>query len=362
MPAAVHIADRGPGAAPGAERPTALGARAHLAAVGRRAGELGGRLVLLPWRVPLAVAGGLLDPVRADVQRSVRRAFGLRGEPPPRATDPARAFLAPGSVAREVHGDLPSMVIGGLAALLLQTLHPLAMAGVADHSNYREDPIGRLRRTAAFVGATTFGTSEAAERAIAQVRRVHRRVVGTAPDGRPYAAGDPDLVTWVHVAEAWCFLQAAQRYGPRRLSAAELDRYLVETATVPRALGARWVPESMDEVEGYFRRIRPELHAGAQAREARDFLLRGVGRRPNDRAVYTVIVAAAVSLLPDWARRELGLSAAPIAGPSVDAMLVTPLGRAFCATVRWSVPPPDRVHARAKARRTASGPADAPAA
>lgn len=360
MPRAVHVGDGGPTAAPGAERPTALGAREHLAAAGRRAGELGGRLVLLPWRVPLAVAGGLLDPIRADVQRSVRRAFGLRGEPPPRTTDPARAFLAPGSVAREVHGDLPSMVIGGLAALLLQTLHPLAMAGVADHSNYREDPIGRLRRTAAFVGATTFGTTEAAERAIAQVRRVHRRVVGTAPDGRPYAADAPDLVTWVHVAEAWCFLQAAQRYGPRRLTAAELDRYLVETAAVPRALGAHWVPESMDEVEAYFRHVRPALYAGPQAREARDFLLRGVGRRPNDRAVYTVIVAAAVGLLPDWARRELGLAAPPIAGPTVDAVLVTPLGRAFCAAVRWSVPRPDR--ARAASRRTASGPADAPAA
>lgn len=314
----------------------------QVAAVGRQAGRVGEQLVLLPLQVPLGMADALLAPVRADVRRSVRRALGVPGKPPPHDPDPEHAFLPPDGMARVVHGDLPSMVVGGLAALMLQTLHPLAMAGVADHSNYREDAIGRLRRTASFVGTTTFGSAEDAARAIEQVRQVHRHVVGTAPDGRHYAASDPELLTWVHVAETWCFLQASQRYGTRRLSAAARDRYFAETAVIARALGATWVPESEDEVDAYFRRVRPDLHAGAQAMDARDFLLRGVGRRPNDRAVYTLIVVAAIGLLPRWARRELRLAAPPVIEPLVDELVVAPLGRAFCSAVRWTVRPPGR--------------------
>jgi hypothetical protein len=112
-------------------------------------------------------------------------------KPPPIASDPEESYLPPDGVARLVHADLPSMLIGGISALLLQTLHPLAMAGVAEHSNYQADPLGRLRRTAAFVGTTTFGTVGEAEAAIAQVQRVHRRVKGIAPDGRPYSAATP---------------------------------------------------------------------------------------------------------------------------------------------------------------------------
>ncbi len=200
--------------------------------------------------------------------------------------DPDDAFLAPESVARRVHGDLPSMLIGGLSALLLQSLHPLAMAGVADHSNYRDDALGRLRRTASFVGYTTFGTVEQADEAIEQVRRVHRRVHGVAPDGRPYSADDPDLVTWIHVAEMASFLASCQRFGRRPVTAAERDAYWADTAPVARALGAEWVPATADEATAYLQRVRPALYAGPQALAARDFLLRGVGRRPNDRAVH----------------------------------------------------------------------------
>ena len=234
-----------------------------------------------------------------------------------------------------MHGDLPSMVVGGLAALLLQTLHPLAMAGVADHSNYREDSIGRLRRTANFVGATTFGTVEQATRAIEDVRDVHRHVHGRAPDGRKYSANDPDLLTWVHVAEMSSFLAAAERYGPNRFCADERDRYFQETAVVARSLGARWVPETMDEVQAYFKRIRPELYAGPQAMDARNFLLRGVARKPNDRVVYLGIVAAALEIVPRWARNELGIPALPLVG---DVMVV-PFARAFCGALRWTLRP-----------------------
>lgn len=223
------------------------------------------------------------------------------------------------------------MVVGGLAALMLQTLHPLAMAGVADHSNYKEDAIGRLRRTAAFVGATTFGTVEQAERAIENVRDVHRTVHGRAPDGRRYSANDPELLTWVHVAEVSSFLASAERYGPHRFRAGERDRYYAETAVVARSLGARWVPETANEVEAYLKRIQPELYAGPQAIEARDFLLRGVARKPNDKALYVGIVAAALAVVPRWARAELGIPTPPL----VDEVVVVPAARAFCGALRW---------------------------
>ena len=99
------------------------------------------------------------------------------------------------------------------------------MAGVAEHSSYQEDPLGRLRRTASFVGTTTFGTVADAEAAIAQVHRVHRRVKGIAPDGRPYSADDPELVTFIHVAEVANFLASSQRYGSRPLTPEECDEY-----------------------------------------------------------------------------------------------------------------------------------------
>jgi uncharacterized protein (DUF2236 family) len=284
------------------------------------------------------LADALIEPIRRDLSRDVRRSLGVGERRPEAAMDPTDAFLAPGSVARAVHADLASMMVGGLSALFLQALHPLAMAGVADHSNYKEDPTGRLRRTAHFVGATTYGSTEDARRAIDLVRRVHDTVHGVAPDGRPYSAHEPELLTWIHVAETDSFLRGVQQFGPWRFTDDECDRYFDETARVALELGARWVPRSRAEVAAYYRRIRPELYAGAQAFEARDFLLRGLARRPEDRAIYGVLVSAGVSLLPPWARQELGLPTPPL----VDAVVVRPLARTLCAGLRWAVPPRPR--------------------
>src|SRR4051794_41452768 len=130
---------------------------------------------------------------------------------------------------RRVHGDA-AMVVGGLRALLLQSLHPLVMAGVAQHSDYRDDPWGRLQQTSFFVAVTTFGPAREAERAIARVEGVHRRVRGTATDGHAYAASDPHLLHWVHLAEVDSFLAAYQRYGTgAALSQDERDDYIADT-------------------------------------------------------------------------------------------------------------------------------------
>ncbi|MGP0032193.1 MAG: oxygenase MpaB family protein [Acidimicrobiales bacterium] len=297
----------------------------------QRATALGGTVA----SAPLRLVDDLTAPARAGLTRDVRRSIGITVAPAPPSMDPEEAFLAPGSVARAVHADLPTMLIGGLGALLVQMLHPLAMAGGAEHSSYQSDPLGRLRRTADFVGTTTFGTVTEAEKAIEQVQRVHRRVRGVSPDGRAYSADDPELVTFIHVAEVSSFLASARRYGPRPLTPDECDQYYVDVAPVAMALGAAWVPRSAAEVESYFGRIRPELYAGPQARQARDWLRRGVAKRPEERAVYAVLLAAAIGTLPTWARRELGLAPPAPLDVLVDTVAVVPLSRMVSAGLRW---------------------------
>jgi uncharacterized protein (DUF2236 family) len=230
-----------------------------------------------------------------------------------------------------VHGDLSSL-IGGLRALLYQTLHPLAMAGVAEHSDYRRDPWKRLHRTSRFIAATTYGTSAEAEAAVAHVRQIHERVRGIAPDGRAYSANDPVLLTWVHATEVDSFIAAYRRYGPALLTDADVDRYIGEMAVVARAFDADPVPTNraeLDEVLGAY-----ELHATGEAREAARFLMfppMPLTLRP----VYALVSASAVELLPLRAQLELGLVVPPLAGP----LGVRPATQAFMRTIRWALGP-----------------------
>ena len=171
-------------------------------------------------------------------------------------------LFGPASMVWEVHADFTSMMVGGIAALLLQMLHPLALAGVWDHSNFRQDLLGRLRRTSLFIAGTSYGGVADAERLIDKVRSIHQQVVGQAPDGRPYAASDPALLTWVHVAEVHCFLNAYLRYCNPELPGAEQDRYYAEVALIARRLGAQDVPDSRQAVTAYLEAMRPQLLCG----------------------------------------------------------------------------------------------------
>jgi uncharacterized protein (DUF2236 family) len=238
-------------------------------------------------------------------------------------------------MAWRVHADLASMLFGGFCALMLQTLHPLAMAGVAGHSNFREDPTGRLRRTARFVAGTTFGGRAFVDQLVSEVRAVHSRVVGFAPDGRPYSASDPALLTWVHTTEAMSFLASYQRYGPRPLLRGEKDQYFAETAAVAHALGALEVPSSLTEARDYMRRIRPELAATDAAFET----VRFVSAAPDGPVVgalaHRVVVEAAIDLLPHFAKVQLALgSGARLAiGPRRAA------AHSLATTLRWALGP-----------------------
>ena len=210
-------------------------------------------------------------------------------------------LFGPHSVTWRIHADFPGMLAGGLAALMLQTLHPLALAGVWDHSHFREDLVGRLRRTTTFVGATTYAPRADAERLIERVRRIHAQVRGVAEDGTPYRADDPTLLTWVHVTEAHSFLAGYRRFAHRHVPRAIADRYYDEVRRIAEALGARDVPASEAEVSDYFAQIRPQLAYTDRSREVLR-ILAGV-RLPVPFAGLSrdVFLNAAIALLPAWA-------------------------------------------------------------
>ncbi|MFK3819335.1 oxygenase MpaB family protein [Pseudomonas sp. NPDC089407] len=221
-------------------------------------------------------------------------------------------LFGPHSISWQVHGDFPSMLVGGISALMLQLLHPLALAGVWDHSNFREDLLGRLRRTSQFISGTTFGATGDAEWLIDKVRTIHLQVTGTAPDGRPYAASDPDLLTWVHVAEVSSFLAAHLRYRNPHLPRSEQDAYYNEIALIAERLGARDVPRSCQQVEDYLQRIRPQLHCDARSHEVIRILLDAPAPSRLAQPVGKLMLLAGIDLLPGWAQVMLGLQHGPL--------------------------------------------------
>jgi uncharacterized protein (DUF2236 family) len=242
-----------------------------------------------------------------------------------------------------VHADA-SMFVGGLRALLLQSLHPLAMAGVAQHSDYRGDPWGRLQRTSTFLAVTTFGTATDAQRAVDKVRGIHRRVRGQAPDGRDYRADDPHLLEWVHIAEVDSFLQAYQLYGAAPLDQAGRDDYVADTARVAAALGVLDPPRTEADLRSRLAGYRSELSSTEAAREAARFLLITPPLSLLARAPYGVLAASAVSMLPPWARLPLRLPYLP----PLEATAIRLSGRVLVSGIRWalSANQPDTVAAQ----------------
>ena len=244
-------------------------------------------------------------------------------------------WFADDAPIRRVHADA-SMFVGGLRALLFQSLHPLAMAGVAQHSDYRRDPWGRLQRTADFLAATTFGPSSQAQRAVDRVHRVHRHVVGTATSGESYEANDPHLLEWVHIAELDSFLAAHDRYGDQPLEGGERDRYVADAAVVARALGVVEPPETEAQLRRRLTAFRPELRGTSEARAAARYLLLQPPLPLAARAPYGLIAGAAVALMPVWARRPLRLPWLPVS----EAVALRPAGEIVTRTLRWATTPP----------------------
>jgi uncharacterized protein (DUF2236 family) len=203
---------------------------------------------------------------------------------------------------------------------------------VAGHSGYRGDPWGRLQRTSYFLAVTTFGPADRAGEAIDRVRGIHHRVNGTAPDGRPYAAADPQLLTWVHVAEAASFLRACTEFGARPLTPEQRDGYVADMAVIGARLGVPDPPVTAAGLTAAVESYRPELRGTPQAREAARFLLLRPPIPVAARLPYEVLAAAGVSLLPGWARRMLVLPRLPL----TERALVRPAGHAMVRGIRWA--------------------------
>jgi uncharacterized protein (DUF2236 family) len=282
----------------------------------------------------MAVTDALRRRIGAAV---IERVVGPRDARPterPRVEEADRWFSADRPI-RMVHSDC-AMFVGGITALLMQSLHPLAMAAVADHSDYQNDPWGRLQRTSHFIGATTFGSHGDALAAIGKVKKIHEFVRGVAPDGRPYTASNPHLLTWVHVAEIHAFLRAYAVYGSKPLGQADRDGYVTDMARIAIELGVPDPPRTETEVAATISRYRRELAGTPQAREAARFLLLKPPMPPALRPIYGGLGAAAVSLLPTWARSELRLPSLPL----TEAVLIRPVGRLTLSAIGWGISAP----------------------
>lgn len=251
-----------------------------------------------------------LQPIKVAIRRRINELFNdyEAGERP--ALRRADALFPTDAVAWRVNGDIVTMMIGGVSGLLLQMLHPAVLAGVWDHSDFRADMHGRLRRTAKFIAVTTFDHASAGQAAIDRVRGIHRKLGGTLPDGMAYKVDDPTLLAWVHVTEITSFLDAWVRYQERDMPLADQDAYFAEMARIGLALGADPVPRDRAEAEALIQSMRPQLKADARTREVAALVM---GQRIGGAAegiAASLVMACGADLLPDWARQMHGLPAA----------------------------------------------------
>lgn len=279
----------------------------------------------------MAGPNALSDSIKTSIRRQVVAVFNdsRRGETP--VVRSTNALFDARSVAWRIHGDVGAMMVGGIASLLLQMLHPSVLAGVWDHSNFRTDMHGRLRRTARFIAMTTYGERAAAETLIARVRAIHDQVTGTLPDGTPYRANNPALLAWVHVTETSSFLNAWIRYSEPLMSAGDQDRYFAEMARIGQALGADPLPRSRAEAQALIQAVRPQLQRDERTKEVAQLIL-----APSDGKMFVDMprrfaTQAAIDLLPAWAREAHGLSLPILERPFVRAGTF-----GIAQTLRWA--------------------------
>lgn len=271
-----------------------------------------------------------VETLRERLVDQVRRTFNDQASKQKPVPPSDEALFERDSPIRMVHADLIGMMTGGVRALLLQMLHPHALQGVLDHSNFREDMHGRLQRTARFIAVTTFGHRDEAMKAIDRVNRIHAKVGGVLPDGTDYSATNPRTLAWVHVTEAQSFLAGYLRHVRPDMPSREQDEYYRQIAQIARALGADPVPETRNEAEKLFRELRTDLRPSREAREIAQLVL---SQRPKGTpaAVQTVIGAEAVAMLPNWARSMLQLQR-----PVLTALPARAATWGMGRTLRWA--------------------------
>jgi uncharacterized protein (DUF2236 family) len=257
----------------------------------------------------LPMVGPLAQQLREHLASEVKDRLGQRVRAMTGATGDARDFLEPAgdpgllgpdSAAWQVHAHFVAMMTGGLSSLMLQALHPQALGAVWDHSRFRTQLQARLGRTALFVATTTYGGTAAALQTIERVNRIHAQIRGQLPDGTPYVANDPELIRWVHLGETTSFLRAYQELSLQPLGAARQDLYFAEMAQIGERLGAHSLPLTRHQALMQLQNYRPQLRADERTRETLH-LIENYPCEPLDRPLITLIVRAALQMLPDWA-------------------------------------------------------------
>lgn len=259
-----------------------------------------------------ARAGLLETKLRQMLAQQIRGMTGSSAGPPLAFLEPAGdpGWFGPDSVTWKVHAHLVSMLVGGLSSLLIQAMHPGALAGVWDHSSFRTDLRARLGRTAYFIAATTYGGHAMAQMAIDHVNQIHTRVSGLRPDGTPYTARDPHLLRWVHLGETLSFLKAYCAHGEPHLPLFMQNQYMREMQRIGHALGAKDLPDNVASAQQMLLSYRDELVVDDRVHEVID-LIKNFPARRRDRLFVRLITRAAFDLLPDWVLQELGQTRMP---------------------------------------------------
>ncbi len=274
---------------------------------------------------------GITNDLKAAIRRRVVALFNdeASGEAPVQRSD--HALFDRNSLAWRVHGDVASMMVGGIASLLLQMLHPAVLAGVWDHSNFRRDMHGRLRRTARFIATTTYGERAVAEALMKRVGTIHEQVTGILPDGTPYHANNPALLSWVHITETNSFLNAWMRYSEPFMPLERQDRYYEEMAQIGETLGANPVPRSRGEALTMMEATREQLRSDERTREVARLILGPASPLAIADLPRHLANRAAIDLLPAWARKAHGLSM-----PMTERPIIRAGTFGIAQTLRWA--------------------------
>lgn len=208
-------------------------------------------------------------------------------------------LFGPQSVVWKVHADFSAMMVGGLSSLMIQALHPRALAAVWDHSNFREQLKARLGRTALFVASTTYGGVVLATQSIQRVNAIHAKIEGIDLKGQPYKANEPDLLRWVHLVEMVSFLNAYQHLALRPLSLADCNQYVVEMNQVGEMLGAVNLPNTLQDVQNAIGQYEPVLTFDHRTRETLQSIENySVGL--TEKPFFSLILQSSFDIMPHW--------------------------------------------------------------
>lgn len=240
------------------------------------------------------------------IRKTIRGMVGSSGPPVEFLTPKGdRGLLGPESIAWKVHADFISMMIGGISSLILQALHPQALAGVWDHSTFREDLKGRLARTAFFIAATTYGPVEMANKAIDRVNQIHTKITGFDEFGKPYSAEDPHLLAWVHLTETRSFMRSFEVYRKEKISSQEKDQYFLEMKSLGKRMGATDLPDTYAGTEKAIESYISELYFGERAASIVELLENFPGNL-TARPMIKLMSRAGFLNLPDWVYPLIG--------------------------------------------------------